>query len=366
MHFARVVLLAMFESRGESHALREYVKKDNAMTTFISTSNAMRLGLATAMICLGGSAAHAQNPLDQSTIDLHGNLSAGAPGSSLANAHFGLVDDTELPSTSKTATSAGSSNNLSSDTDVSLDMTRNQPTASALASPLANSGGTSVHSSTRIRYAPKPMAVPVGGGGNGSLAGLSADTSNNVVVDTSALPLPVSLPVPVVAIQSMVGTDGVQLSETVGGKTILPPIDLPGLGGLPVLSGATGGLLSPILGALGGAAGGGSALAPVSSIVSSVTGALGGATGGAGPLAPVTGVVSGLTGALGGATGGASPLAPVTGVVSGLTGALGGATGGAGPLAPVTGVVSGLTGALGGATGSGSPAAPLAGVLGKL
>ncbi|APR94545.1 hypothetical protein PATSB16_12030 [Pandoraea thiooxydans] len=258
------------------------------------------------------------------------------------------MQNAEVLPISKAVPGEPGSTSVSNDTDVSLNRVDSGKSPTSVAMSQAQPEGTSVHSSTHIHYKPKRLAVPAGGVANSPLSGLSANTSNDVVVDTSALPLPVSLPVPVVAIQSTVGTDGVQLSDTIGGKPILPPINLPGLSSLPGISGAS------------------DLLAPVTGVVASVTGALGGAAGSGSPLAPVTGVVSGLTGALGSATGGSSPLAPVTGVVSGIGGATGNATGGGSPLAPVTGLVSGLTGALGGVAGKGGAGAPLAGVLGKL
>ncbi len=178
---------------------------------------------------------------------------------------------------------------------------------------------------------------------------ISANGAASVTLDGAASPLPVGLPMPVVAIQATAGTDGIHLSSTVGGQAVLPPIDLPGLGALPGL---------PV--------GAGGPLAPVTGLIASLTGALGGAAGGGNPLAPISGVVSGVTGALGGAAGGGNPLAPISGVVSGVTGALGGAAGGGNPLAPISGVVSGLTGALAGAGGGVVPLGPLTTVASRL
>lgn len=337
-----------------------------------SIANAMKGGFLGAMILLGAGSAQAQSQPSNATVRVRSRVTAGAPGSGKYQERVGIVQNAEVMPISNATPGGSRSTRVSNDTDVSLNRVDSSKSPTGVAMPQAQPEGTSVHSSTRIHYKPKRLAVPAGGVANSPLSGLSANTTNNVVVDTSALPLPVSLPVPVVAIQSTVGTDGIQLSDTVGGKSILPPINLPGLSSLPGISGASDllapvtGAVASVTGALGGAAGSGSPLAPVTGVVSGLTGALGGAAGSGSPLAPVTGVVSGLTGALGSATGGSSPLAPVTGVVSGIGGTKGSATGAGSPLAPVTGLVSGLTGALGGAAGNSGAGTPLAGVLGKL
>lgn len=298
-----------------------------------------------ALASLSAGAAQAQSASSGTDLKTNQQINFGAPATGYED-DVGVAQETVLSPGISGSTAGSSSTDLSNDTTVSVDKSPVSQTGYAAMSS-AQSEATTVHATTRIGHKPKRLAVPAGGVPS-QTSELSANVTTDATVNTAALPLPVGLPIPVVSIQAAAGTDGVHLSDTVGGTPLLPPIDVPGLSSLPGLSGVSD-LLTPAVG-----------------VVSTVTGALSGVAGSGNPLAPVSGVVSGLTGALGGAAGSGSPLAPVTGVVSGIGGATGSARGGGSPLAPVTGLVSGLTGALGGVAGKGGAGAPLAGVLGKL
>ncbi|RQR69530.1 hypothetical protein DIE11_33185, partial [Burkholderia sp. Bp9012] len=109
---------------------------------------------------------------------------------------------------------------------------------------------------------------------------------------------------------------------------------------------ALSGAVNALQGALGGAGGTVTPLAPVQGVVNQVTGALAGGNP-AGALGTATGTLSNavgtVTGALGNVGGGANPLAPVQGVVNQVTGALGGGN----PAGALTGALGTVTGALG-------------------